>query len=165
LVILWGIFSAYPSLLYSLWKVIVTSGTKIGRANLVVANTVVTSDTPDYAIVGGTPGRILGSVNAETGALEWFSKDDLEPQTKHKQTDPGEVDYETLLQIEREKREELEAKHRQKEETLRELSVHCMLLEDRLEKLEAFFVNKSDAKYLRGFTNRLLRRKGPQHGQ
>lgn len=50
----------------------VTSGVTIGRANLICANSVVTHDTPDYAIMAGTPARQIGRVDPETGEYEWF---------------------------------------------------------------------------------------------
>ena len=40
--------------------VTVTAGVKIGRANLICANAVVTCDTPDYAIMAGVPARCIG---------------------------------------------------------------------------------------------------------
>ena len=52
----------------------VTAGVTVGKCNLVCANTVVTKDTPDYAIVAGTPGRVIGRIDPETGAYEWLSK-------------------------------------------------------------------------------------------
>jgi len=53
--------------------VTVTSGVKIGTANLVAANATVTKDTQDYSIIGGTPGRLIGKINPQTGDLHWFS--------------------------------------------------------------------------------------------
>jgi len=54
----------------------VTPGVMIGRCNLICANCVVTRSTPDYAIVAGTPGRVVGKVDPTSGQLVWFSKDD-----------------------------------------------------------------------------------------
>lgn len=51
----------------------VTNGVTIGRANLICANSVVTHDTPDYAIMAGTPaGRSVRSIRrpANTTGLE-----------------------------------------------------------------------------------------------
>lgn len=39
--------------------VIVLDGIKIGNGAIIGANTVVTKDVPDYAVVGGVPGRII----------------------------------------------------------------------------------------------------------
>lgn len=51
--------------------VTVTAGVRVGRANLVCANSVVTRDTPDYAIVAGTPARVVGHIDPQTGAQCW----------------------------------------------------------------------------------------------
>lgn len=34
----------------------------VGRGNLIAANTFVNSNTPDYKIIGGVPGRVIGDV-------------------------------------------------------------------------------------------------------
>jgi acetyltransferase-like isoleucine patch superfamily enzyme len=52
----------------------VTSGVTIGRCNLICANCVVTKDTPDYAIVAGTPGKVVGRIDPETGEYAWFHR-------------------------------------------------------------------------------------------
>ena len=54
--------------------VIVTGGVKLGRCNLVCANSVVTRSTPDYAIMAGTPARQIGTIDPETGAYHWEQK-------------------------------------------------------------------------------------------
>ncbi len=54
--------------------VIVTAGVKLGRCNLVCANSVVTKSTPDYAIMAGTPARQIGTIDPETGAYHWNQK-------------------------------------------------------------------------------------------
>lgn len=51
--------------------VTVTGGAKLGRCNLVCANSVVTKSTPDYAIMAGTPARQVGSIDPESGAYRW----------------------------------------------------------------------------------------------
>lgn len=51
--------------------VTVTGGVKLGRCNLVCANSVVTKSTPDYAIMAGTPARQIGSIDPESGAYRW----------------------------------------------------------------------------------------------
>lgn len=56
--------------------VTVTAGVKIGRANLVCANAVVTHSTPDYAIMAGVPARQMGRIDPETGEYIWFSKEE-----------------------------------------------------------------------------------------
>ncbi len=52
----------------------VTSGVTIGCANLICANSVVTRDTPDFAIMAGTPARQIGRIDPETGEYHWFHK-------------------------------------------------------------------------------------------
>lgn len=52
--------------------VTVTSGVKIGRANLICAGAVVTKSTPDYAIMAGVPARQAGHINPETGEYQWY---------------------------------------------------------------------------------------------
>lgn len=49
----------------------VTGGVKIGRCNLICANSVVTRSTPDYAIMAGTPARQIGSIDPNTGEYIW----------------------------------------------------------------------------------------------
>lgn len=56
----------------------VTNGVTIGRANLICANSVVTHDTPDYAIMAGTPARQIGSIDPATGEYHWFEKETKE---------------------------------------------------------------------------------------
>jgi len=51
--------------------VMVTAGVTIGRGNLICSNAVVTKDTPDYAIIAGTPSKIVGKINPRTGDYEW----------------------------------------------------------------------------------------------
>lgn len=51
--------------------VTVTAGVRIGRCNLVCANSVVTRSSPDYAILAGTPARQIGSIDPETGEYRW----------------------------------------------------------------------------------------------
>ena len=53
--------------------VTVTAGVKIGRANLICANAVVTKDTPDYAIMAGVPAVQKGEIDPKTGEYRWFS--------------------------------------------------------------------------------------------
>lgn len=55
--------------------VTVTAGVKVGRANLVCANAVVTKSTQDYAIMAGVPARQVGRIDPETGEYHWFSKE------------------------------------------------------------------------------------------
>lgn len=56
--------------------VTVTAGVRIGRANLICANAVVTKNTEDYAIMAGVPARQVGRIDPETGEYHWFSKED-----------------------------------------------------------------------------------------
>lgn len=55
--------------------VTVTAGVRIGRANLICANAVVTKDTPDYAIMAGVPARPCGRIDPQTGEYHWFSRE------------------------------------------------------------------------------------------
>lgn len=52
----------------------VTAGVKIGKANLICANAVVTKNTPDYAIMAGIPARQKGRIDPETGEYIWFKE-------------------------------------------------------------------------------------------
>lgn len=51
--------------------VTVTAGVHVGRANLICANAVVTRNTPDYALVAGTPARVVGHIDPVTGEYHW----------------------------------------------------------------------------------------------
>ena len=55
--------------------VMVTAGVKVGKCNLICANSVVTKSTPDYAIMAGTPARQIGCVDPETGNYHWWKGD------------------------------------------------------------------------------------------
>ncbi|MDR9827299.1 acyltransferase [Vibrio sp. FNV 38] len=55
--------------------VVITPGVTIGKCSLVCANSVVTSNVPPYAIMGGTPAKQLGRIDAETGIYHWFNKE------------------------------------------------------------------------------------------
>ena len=52
----------------------VTNGGAVGRCNLICANAVITRDTPDYAIMAGTPARQIGRIDPETGDYIWFDR-------------------------------------------------------------------------------------------
>ncbi len=47
--------------------VTVTGGVKVGKANLIFAGSVVTRDTPDYALMAGMPAKQIGHIDPETG--------------------------------------------------------------------------------------------------
>ena len=55
---------------------IITMGSKIGKCCVIGANTLVNSKIPDYSIVYGTPGRIVGKVKikGKKVSLEYFKK-------------------------------------------------------------------------------------------
>ena len=53
----------------------VTNGVTIGRGNLICANSVVTHDTVDFAIMAGTPARQIGRIDPETGEYIWFGRE------------------------------------------------------------------------------------------
>ncbi len=50
----------------------VTAGVTVGRKNLICANSVVTRNTPDYAIMAGTPARQIGTIDKKTGEYIWL---------------------------------------------------------------------------------------------
>lgn len=50
----------------------VTGGVTVGRCNLICANSVVTHDTPDYAIRAGTPARRIGEIDPESGEYRYW---------------------------------------------------------------------------------------------
>ncbi len=50
----------------------VTAGVKIGKRNLICANSVVTKNTDDYAIMAGTPARKIGYIDPKTGEYHWM---------------------------------------------------------------------------------------------
>ena len=54
----------------------ITAGVKIGKANLICANAVVTKDTDDYAIMAGVPARKVGTIDPVTGVYHWLSKEE-----------------------------------------------------------------------------------------
>ncbi|MPN00078.1 putative acetyltransferase [bioreactor metagenome] len=56
----------------------VTNGVRIGKCNLICANAVVTHDTPDYAIMAGTPARRIGRIDPETGDYHWEKRNGVE---------------------------------------------------------------------------------------
>jgi acetyltransferase-like isoleucine patch superfamily enzyme len=36
---------------------------------------VVTSDVPPYAIAAGTPAKVIGSIDPQTGEYQWFHRE------------------------------------------------------------------------------------------
>ncbi len=56
--------------------VTITAGVKIGKANLICANAVVTKSTDDYAIMAGVPARKVGEIDRATGEYRWYSKEE-----------------------------------------------------------------------------------------
>ncbi|AOM00978.1 transferase [Cobetia marina] len=60
---------------YGAWLtsgVVVTPGCVLGRCCLICANSVVTSDVPDYAIFAGMPARQIGHIDRDTGEYHWI---------------------------------------------------------------------------------------------
>ncbi len=60
--------------------VVILSGVKVGHGAIIGANSVVTKDVPDYAIVGGNPAKILKyrfeeEIIKALLELEWWEKD------------------------------------------------------------------------------------------
>lgn len=58
--------------------VVITPGCRIGKCSLICANSVVTSDVPAYGIAAGTPAKVIGSIDPETGKYNWFEKENLD---------------------------------------------------------------------------------------
>lgn len=56
--------------------VVITPGVTVGRCALVCANAVVTSDVPPYGIVAGSPAKVIGEIDRETGEYKWFKGGD-----------------------------------------------------------------------------------------
>jgi UDP-2-acetamido-3-amino-2,3-dideoxy-glucuronate N-acetyltransferase len=54
----------------------IVCGTTIGKHCLIGAGTVVTKDVPDYALVVGNPGKVIGWVS-EAGTRLKFDKEGL----------------------------------------------------------------------------------------
>ena len=52
----------------------VTSGVKIGKANLICTGAVLTKSTDDYAIMAGVPAKKVGYIDPVTGEYVWYSK-------------------------------------------------------------------------------------------
>ena len=53
-------------------NVTVVCGTKIGQYSLIGAGAVVTKDVPDFALVMGNPGRIVGWVDEKGNKLSFY---------------------------------------------------------------------------------------------
>ncbi|PWQ93714.1 acyltransferase [Leucothrix arctica] len=56
--------------------VTITPGCTIGKCALICANSVVTKDVPAYGIAAGTPAKIIGSIDPETGKYNWFNREE-----------------------------------------------------------------------------------------
>jgi acetyltransferase-like isoleucine patch superfamily enzyme len=71
--------------------VIVTAGVTVGHGNLICANAVVTKDTPDYAIMAGTPATQIGRIDPKTGEYIWFKRRSQQPgaETRAQPASPG----------------------------------------------------------------------------
>lgn len=52
----------------------ITANVTIGECCLICAGAVVTKDVPDYSIVAGIPGKIVGTICPETGEYTWLSR-------------------------------------------------------------------------------------------
>ena len=64
----------------------IVCGNTIGRYALIAAGSVVTKDVPDYALVVGNPGRIVGWVNKKGEKIE-FDNDGISECNKFKMVD------------------------------------------------------------------------------
>jgi len=55
--------------------VTITPGCRIGKCALICANSVITSDIPAYAIAAGTPAKVIGSIDPQSGEYRWFHRE------------------------------------------------------------------------------------------
>ncbi|GAD80350.1 acyltransferase [Vibrio ezurae] len=55
--------------------VVITPGNDIGKCSLICANSVVTTDIPPYSIAAGTPAKVIGKIDSETGEYHWFKQE------------------------------------------------------------------------------------------
>ncbi|MCX2837910.1 CatB-related O-acetyltransferase [Salinimicrobium sp. MT39] len=60
---------------------VILSGVKIGNGAVIAANTVITKDVPNYAIVGGNPGKIIKyrfdeEIQKELERIKWWDWDE-----------------------------------------------------------------------------------------
>ncbi|PZU84835.1 MAG: antibiotic acetyltransferase [Chryseobacterium sp.] len=82
---------------------VILTGVTIGDGAVIAANSVVTSDIPPYAIVGGTPARVLkyrfsDDIIQKLLEIEWWNWD-LEKIRRNKDLFYGDLTLEKLNQI------------------------------------------------------------------
>jgi len=83
----WNVYAnkSFPSVGHDVWigkNVTLCMGIKLGNGSIVAANSVVTKDVPEYAIVGGNPAKIIRYRFDEAtirllGEIAWW---DLDPK-------------------------------------------------------------------------------------
>lgn len=54
---------------------VITPGVTIGRCALVCANSVVTKNVEPYSIVAGSPAKVIGHIDRQTGEYIWLNKE------------------------------------------------------------------------------------------
>jgi acetyltransferase-like isoleucine patch superfamily enzyme len=84
-------------------QVVVVAGVTIGNGAVVGAGSVVTKDVPPYAIVAGTPAKVIGfrfseAVIGKLQRLDWWDWDDATIR-RNKAFFRGEPDEETLDEL------------------------------------------------------------------
>jgi len=55
--------------------VVITPGVNVGKCSLICANSVVTNNIKPYSIAAGTPAKVIGRIDQNTGEYSWFNKD------------------------------------------------------------------------------------------
>ncbi len=55
--------------------VVVTPGVTIGCCSLICANSVVTHDVAPFSIVAGSPAKVIGYIDENTGVYHWESEE------------------------------------------------------------------------------------------
>ena len=55
--------------------VVITPGVNVGKCCLICANSVVTSNINPYSIAAGTPAKVIGRIDQNTGDYVWFDKE------------------------------------------------------------------------------------------
>jgi acetyltransferase-like isoleucine patch superfamily enzyme len=84
---------------------IILSGVKIGDGAVVAANSVVSSDVPAYAVVGGSPAKVIRyrfdeNIIKELLALKWWTWD-ITKIKSHKDFFENEVTIDSLSRVKR----------------------------------------------------------------
>lgn len=56
-------------------SVVITPGVTIGKCSLICSHSLVTSNIPPHSIAAGTPAKIIGRIDPQTGQYIWFNKE------------------------------------------------------------------------------------------